>query len=199
MRVIAGIARGRTLKGPPARRRGGPAVTGTRPSSDLVRGALFNALSAVATDFTRVLDLYAGTGALGIEALSRGAEWCDFVEKDRAMAEIIRENLRTTAFDDHAGVYPISAERAPQRLTNAPYTLVLADPPYADPASSAALKAIANSELVSAENTTIVLEHSGRDEPLGNLGPFRLAKVLRHGDSAVSIYLPDDDSDRQGR
>jgi 16S rRNA (guanine966-N2)-methyltransferase len=151
---------------------------------------LFNALAALGADLTRTLDLYAGTGALGIEALSRGAEWCDFVEKDRSMAEIIRHNLQSTGFEASARVYAISAEKAVERLEDGPYSLVLADPPYSEAAAVDAIEAIACSNLVSAENTTIVLEHSGRDEPRDNLGPFRLARVLRHGDSAVSIYLP---------
>src|SRR5688572_24535053 len=131
MRVIAGSARGRTLKGPPARRRGDRSG-GARPSSDMVRGAVFSALEAMGADYTRVLDLYAGTGALGIEALSRGADWCDFVERDRVMAEVIRENLRLTGFDDRAKVYPVAAGRVQEGLVEGPYTLVLADPPYAD-------------------------------------------------------------------
>ena len=78
MRVIAGTARGRRLKGGSER--------GLRATSDLVRGAMFDMLQSMGADLSRVLDLYAGTGALGIEALSRGAGWCDFVEKERASA-----------------------------------------------------------------------------------------------------------------
>jgi 16S rRNA (guanine966-N2)-methyltransferase len=152
----------------------------------MVRGALFSALDALGADYTKVLDLYAGTGALGIEALSRGAEWCDFVERDRVMSEVVRENVAQTGFGDRAKVYPIAAERALPRLAG-PYTLVLADPPYTAGAWSV-LEGLAASALV-AEDATIVLEHSARDEPRGDLGRFQLEKVLRHGDSAVSIYL----------
>lgn len=198
MRVIAGSARGRQLKGPPSHRKGGRSG-GARPSSDLVRGALFSALDAMGADFTRVLDLYAGTGALGIEALSRGAGWCDFVERDRAMADVIRENLRLTGFEGRAKVYPVAAERALDRL-DGPYTLVLADPPYADAGARRLLEALAASGLADAAETVIALEHSARDEPRGDLGEFCLAKVLRHGDSAVSIYLPaEPPADEQGR
>ena len=82
MRVIAGSAKGRRLKGPPERR-GASAVT--RPTSDLVRESLFSALDSMEADFTQVLDLYAGSGALGIEALSRGDGTCDFVERHRTV------------------------------------------------------------------------------------------------------------------
>lgn len=199
MRVIAGSAKGRHLKGPPARRQGDRSA-GIRPSSDMVRGATFSALDAMEADFTRVLDLYAGTGALGIEALSRGAGWCDFVERDRVMSEVVRENIALTGFGEQAKVYPITAEKALQRISG-PYTLVLADPPYAAGAIDL-LESLAVSPLL-APHATIVLEQSARDEPRGDLGRFHLAKVLRHGDSAVSIYLstePDSpqDSRQQG-
>jgi 16S rRNA (guanine966-N2)-methyltransferase len=184
VRVIAGSAKGRHLKGPP--RKGDRSLA--RPSSDIVREALFSALDALGANFSRVLDLYAGTGALGIEALSRGAAWCDFVERDRGMAEVIGENLRLTSFDGRSKVYPMPAERILRKL-NEQYTLILADPPYADLAAVGVLQALAASPLTG-EETTMVLEHSARDEPAAGLGPLCLARVLRHGDSAVSIYCP---------
>ncbi|MDP9180416.1 MAG: RsmD family RNA methyltransferase [Chloroflexota bacterium] len=184
MRVIAGSAKGRHLKGPP--RKGNRSLA--RPSSDMVREALFSALDAVGADLSRVLDLYAGTGALGIEALSRGAAWCDFVERDRGMAEVIRKNLRLTGFELRSKVYPVPAERVLKQL-NERYTLVLADPPYADVAAVGVLEAVAASPLT-AEDTIVVLEHSARDEPAASLGPLCLIRVLRHGDSAISIYCP---------
>ena len=181
MRVIAGTAKGRHLKGPPRK-------SDARPSSDMVRSALFSALDALDADLSRVLDLYAGTGALGIEALSRGAAWCDFVERDRGMTEVIRENLRLTGFEARSKVYPLPAARALKQLSE-PYTLVLADPPYADAEAFGVLETLAASPLA-CDDTIIVLEHSARDEPAGDLGRFCLARVLRHGDSAVSIYCP---------
>lgn len=182
MRVIAGSARGRQLKGPPSRGR-----QGVRPSSDMVRGALFDSLTSLGVDLTRVLDLYAGTGALGIEALSRGAEHCDFVEKDRAMAAIIRQNLEATGFADSAGVVQADASRVRDRVSG-PYTLVLADPPYADEAALAVIAELAAAGLIDPESGTIALEHSTRTEPPAEIGDFTLARSLRHGDSSVSIY-----------
>ncbi|MCI0818762.1 MAG: RsmD family RNA methyltransferase [Chloroflexi bacterium] len=184
MRVIAGSARGRPLKGPPGR------ASDVRPSSDLVRGALFDSLAALGADFTHTLDLYAGTGALGIEALSRGGESCHFVEKNRAMADVIRENLDALAFTDSAQVIVAPVERAIERLTG-PYTLVLADPPYADPAAIALLERLAQSGAIDGDHGTIALEHSTREEAAAAIGPFLLVRSLRHGDSSVSIYRPD--------
>src|SRR3989304_5000235 len=100
MRIIAGSAKGRRLRGPPG--------ASTRPTSDLE------------ADLSRVLDLYAGTGALGIEALSRGAEWCDFVERDRASCEVIRENLAHTGLAEKAKVLCWPVEKAEGRLSG-PY------------------------------------------------------------------------------
>ena len=107
MRVIAGVARGFPLKGPP-----GPA---TRATSDKVRGAIFDALVLHLED-ARVLDLYAGTGALGVEALSRGAASCLFVEKAAAACRVIEANVRATKLADHALVWPMTVERALDRL-----------------------------------------------------------------------------------
>src|SRR5215470_4305509 len=97
----------------------------------MMRGALFSALDALGADFTRVLDLYAGAGALGIEALSRGAEWVDFVESKPAARRLIEDNLALTGLSGRAGVHAVAAEHAIGRL-HEPYDLVLADPPYAD-------------------------------------------------------------------
>lgn len=180
MRVIAGIAKGRRLKGPPAR-------AATRPSSDLVRGAMFDALASMGADFSRVLDLYAGSGALGIEALSRGAQWCDFVEREAPACAVIRENLRLTGFEDRSRVHCTAVERVAERLEG-PYTLVLADPPYAiAEAAGRVLESMAASPLMD-EECVVALEHSAREEPRGELGPLSLFSVRRHGDSAVSIY-----------
>lgn len=185
MRVIAGRARGRRLKSPLARPRA--AASSVRPSSDLMRGAIFSSLASLGADKSRVLDLYAGSGALGIEALSRGADWCDFVERDRSACELIRENLRLTGFEDQARVYQLSAERAQVQLEG-PYTLVLADPPYADGAALLVMESLSSSALIERGRTILAMEHSARNEPPQEIGALSLIKSLRHGDSAVSIY-----------
>ncbi len=177
MRVIAGRAKGHRLAGPPSR--------ATRPTSDLVRGAIFSALDSMATDLSRTLDLYAGSGALGIEALSRGAQRCDFVEKDARACASIRQNLSKTGFEGQAEVLCAPVERALPRLEG-PYTLVLADPPYA--LAATALEGLAERGLVEAGGSTLVLEHSSREEAPEQLAGLTRVKTLRHGDSAVSLY-----------
>jgi 16S rRNA (guanine966-N2)-methyltransferase len=152
-----------------------------------MRGAIFSALASLGADLSRVLDLYAGSGALGIEALSRGAEWCDFIERSSAACVVIRENLRLTGFETQAAVHCVVAGRANERLSGA-YTLVLADPPYADVDSHDVLERLVSSDLVQPGRTVLVLEHGARTEPGAVLGPLALLNSRRHGDSAVSIY-----------
>lgn len=178
MRVIAGTARGRHLKGGRER--------GLRPTSDLVRGAMFDMLQAMQAGLERVLDLYAGTGALGIEALSRGAAWCDFVERDARLCQVIRENVRIAGFVEKAAVFCLPAERALTKLTGE-YSLILADPPYRDEKADEVLQRIASSSLVRPD-AVIVFEHSKRKEPPPVLGALSLTTRRRHGDTVISIY-----------
>jgi len=178
MRVIAGRAKGHRLAGPPSR--------ATRPTSDLVRGAIFSALDSMGADLSRTLDLYAGSGALGIEALSRGAASCDFVEKDARACASIRQNLSKTGFEGQGEVVCLPVERALARLGGL-YTLVLADPPYAEQAASV-LEGLAERGLLDAGRTVLVLEHSSREEAPERLAGLTQVKTLRHGDTAVSLY-----------
>ncbi len=177
MRVLGGTAKGRLLK----------AVVGTRPTAARVRAALFSALEAMGASVDRVLDLYAGSGALGIEALSRGASWCDFVEQDRRACAQIRRNLVATGLAGRASVICSSVERALGRLRG-PYSLILADPPYRDERALETLAQLASSALVVVGLTTIVIEHRSSQPMPSAMGPFRLVKTLRHGDSALSFY-----------
>lgn len=123
MRVVAGSARGRRLGAPPG--------ADTRPTTDRVREAVFNALGSLGiVEGATVVDLYAGSGALGIEALSRGAASAHFVESDRRAAAVIEDNLEALALADRAVVVRRPVEAAIADLP-APLDLVLADPPYA--------------------------------------------------------------------
>ena len=123
MRVVAGTARGRRLRSPDG--------DTTRPTSDRVREAVFNALfSQGRLDDARVIDLFAGSGALGIEALSRGAAHVWFVESDRSAVAVIDDNLDTLGFRAESTVLPIEVERAIAAGFGGPVDLVLADPPY---------------------------------------------------------------------
>lgn len=178
MRVIAGKAKGFRLKS----LRG----SNLRPTSDMLRGAIFSMLESLAPEWSRVLDLYAGTGALGIEALSRGADWADFVEKNPRLCTIIKENLNTTGFSEHSKVYCMPASKAISVLDKV-YDILLLDPPYADPTVASTAEKISSSQLVG-KDSTIVIEHSKRTPLEDRLGGFQRVKSIRHGDSCVSVY-----------
>jgi 16S rRNA (guanine966-N2)-methyltransferase len=124
MRVISGSARGRRLQAPPG--------DGTRPTSDRVREATFNALGSLgAIDGATVLDLFAGSGALGIEALSRGATTATFVEQDRAARSVLEANLASCGFTEAAEVVAGDAPRFLAAAGSRRWDLALLDPPYA--------------------------------------------------------------------
>jgi 16S rRNA (guanine966-N2)-methyltransferase len=178
MRVIAGSAKGRHIKVP----RG----TGTRPATDLVRGAIFSILEAADADWSRVLDLFSGSGSLGIEALSRGAGWVDFVDQAPNCCRTIRENLVKTGFADRARVHCSSVAKAISSLEGE-YSLILIDPPYADSAIGGLVQRLATSRLVGPD-TTVVITHSSRLPLAQSYPPLKAAKERRHGDSSITVY-----------
>ena len=184
MRVIGGSVRGRRLQSPPRPKASGR--PGVRPTSDLVRGVIFDMLDAMGASYDRVLDLYAGSGALGIESLSRGDGVADFVESDAGAAATIVANLAATGFQSRANLLRLTAARAAARLSG-PYTLVLADPPYYDEDAPEVVRRLAASPLVDSE-TVLVLEHHRRRAAPDELGPLRMYRSRRHGDTVVSIY-----------
>jgi len=178
VRVITGEAKGRRLKGPP-----GPQ---TRPMADKIKEAVFSALEALGVDAARVLDLYAGTGAVGIEALSRGADWADFVDAQAAACAVVRQNLAHTKLASRAEVHnsPVAAFL---RRRGKPYDLVFVDPPYADPDIFPMLERLAASSLV-APATVIVLGHSPQVEVPERLEGLTLLRDRCHGGSCFSIF-----------
>ncbi|MFW0859937.1 MAG: 16S rRNA (guanine(966)-N(2))-methyltransferase RsmD [Dehalococcoidia bacterium] len=178
MRVIAGRAKGHPLKS--------PRDAHIRPTVDLVRGAIFSALESLSVDWSHALDLYAGSGALGIEALSRGAEEVDFVERNHRCCSIIKENLKHTGLAERSRVYRMEARKALRTLEKQ-YTLIFLDPPYSDRSGHTMLGEVADSSLAGRQ-TTIVMEHSQKLSPQETCGKFQMIRRLRHGDTCVSIY-----------
>jgi len=149
MRVITGTAKGHQLKVPKRT---------TRPATSLVRGAIFSILETTTGDWAQVLDLFAGSGSLGIEALSRGAGWVDFVEREPRCCDIIRQNLKKTKLSAQAHVYCYSVAKAISFLDKE-YSIILMDPPYSDLTIGNLVTQLASSKLVGA-NTVIVVTHS---------------------------------------
>ena len=178
MRIIAGKARGRVLAAPSSSK--------TRPITDKVRAAIFSILESLETDWSRVLDLYAGSGAVGLEALSRGALWADFVDYDHRCCAVIRRNLDATGFSSQARVYCCKTSRALSFL-NGKYSIVFFDPPYAETSLSSLLMDVATSSLVG-ENTTVVVSHSTRLSVGDSYGELFRVKARRYGDTSISVY-----------
>lgn len=183
MRVIAGIARGRRLFSPPDR--------SVRPTADRVKEALFSIVTSLygSLEGMTVLDLFAGTGSLGIEALSRGAAEAVFVEKSPTAARIIERNLALTGFMEKGTIvrqqFPSCLELL--RETGKTFSLVLADPPYAgDGLEEIPLRLIESSLL--AEDATIVVEHAAR-RCLPTLADHGIVYSRRiYGDTGLGIY-----------
>ena len=198
MRVIAGKAKGHPLRSIES--------GSVRPTADKVKGAIFSMLEAaafkaglvepgylgrvqegeLAFPWRRVLDLYAGSGALGIEALSRGAEWVDFVEADPRAREAIAENLKRTGLAARARIHGMRAEAAISTFDH-PYDLILMDPPYSDPAADLVFRQLCESALVG-PGTYIVYEHSRQRAVPSGCGPLRLVKTRFHGRTGISLY-----------
>jgi 16S rRNA (guanine966-N2)-methyltransferase len=180
MRVIAGKAKGHQLKFP----RG----TSTRPATDLVRGAIFSILENISdkSNWRAVLDLYSGSGAMGIEALSRGAGWVDFVEREPRCCAIIKENLAKTKLADLAHIYCYGVLKAISFLDKE-YDIILMDPPYSDTSVGDVISRLAGSRLVG-KDTTVVVTHSPRFQLEPSYPPLHLIKEHRHGDSTIALY-----------
>jgi 16S rRNA (guanine966-N2)-methyltransferase len=178
MRVIAGSAKGHHLIGPDRRT--------TRPATDLVRGAIFSILEGLASDWSQVLDLYSGTGAMGIEALSRGSGWADFVDRQRRCCAIIKQNLENTNLADRAHVYCMEVEKAITMLDKE-YDVIIMDPPYRNEEIGNTISKVASSKLVGPE-TIVAVTHSSHLTLNPEYPPIKLIKERRHGDSCIAIY-----------
>lgn len=186
MRVIGGNWGGRRLLGPP---RGAE----TRPTTDRVREAVFSALGA-RVDGARVLDLFAGTGAMGIEALSRGAAHADFVELDRGLCQTIQTNLETLEAPRALwSIHRRDARRALKALKG-PWDVVFIDPPYGHLLEREVLAGLAEGDLVT-PGGTVVVEHSSRETlSLPSAATrYELVDARAYGDSTISTVRRLDD------
>lgn len=167
MRVVAGRLRGRRIESP----RGDT----TRPTTDKVREAVFNALGSLdIIDGGRVVDLFAGTGALGIEALSRGAAHCTFVERDRGALDVLRQNISTLGLSEQATV--ISGDATSLANAGIECDVLLADPPY----GFATWQALLNQVHAS----VAVIES---DDPIGEIAGWETVRERRYGGTIVTF------------
>lgn len=176
--MIAGTAKGHSLKTP----KGGQ----TRPTTDMVKGALFNII-AEHLGGARVLDLFAGTGSLGIEALSRGAEFCTFVDSSRECIDLIRWNLKHTKLMDRSQVQLGDSLIWLGRVAGRQYDIVLLDPPYGRNLVVEALQRLSDGGFLS-ETGIIIAERDAKDNIPERMGDLKLFRNQSYGGSVLSFY-----------
>ncbi len=177
MRVITGSARGKRLKELPG--------MDTRPTTDRVKEGLFNAIQ-FDLEGRRVLDLFAGTGQLGIEALSRGAAWCDFVDCSAAAIGVVRENVRGCRMEERAAFFQkdflafLSAAKAP-------YGVVFLDPPYRSGALERAILRLGEIDIVAGNGIIVCEAPAGPPVPVPP-GPWERGRDYRYGKIGVTVF-----------
>ena len=178
VRVVGGTARGMTLK----------ASRGwVRPTSQLVRGAIFNRLALAGLKDSIVLDLYAGTGALGLEALSRGARHTDFVEANARQCTVLRANLTAADMTDRARVFNTKVERALELLGQS-YDFVFLDPPYAQGIPRRVMERLARIPLLH-PGSMVILEHASKVSPPSTYPSLQLDQDRHYGGTSVAFYV----------
>jgi 16S rRNA (guanine966-N2)-methyltransferase len=183
MRVISGICRGKKLTA--------PAGVSTRPTSDRVKEALFSILGS-RIDFAgiRVLDVCAGTGSLGIEALSRGAISCCFVEQNKIVSAVLEKNIHSTCCQDRSTILTMDAVKALQVMATRGqcYDLVFFDPPYGSELYPGVLEAIGSSGVLPC-GSIMVVECSVRNPLLETYGCLKNFDRRVYGETAVELFV----------
>lgn len=180
MRIIAGEAKGRKIVAPEGRE--------TRPTSDRVKESLFNILMNEIGD-AKVLDLFAGTGNLGLEAVSRGASQCIFVDNSRDSIKIIHKNIELLKYEDFCEVYDNDAYMALNVLhkRNIRFDIIFLDPPYHKNIIPLCIEKIAGYNILN-DGGVIAAEHDIRDELADNIQDMSLCKRSAYGDTVLSFY-----------
>ena len=177
MRIIGGAMGGRRVKAPPG-------IT-TRPTAERVRESLFSILGAPEED-TRVLDVFAGAGTLGLEALSRGAVFADFIERSDAALRCLRQNIEALGVRASSRVHRGDARRVLRQIST-DYRWVFIDPPYRAGLASEVLDILGSGALLT-EDAVIVVEHDRRGESDSRNGCLVRTEVRRYGDTSVSFF-----------
>jgi 16S rRNA (guanine966-N2)-methyltransferase len=181
MRVIAGEYRGRILKS--------PADNKTRPTSDRLRETIFNVLAPKIDEETRILDLCAGTGAIGIEALSRGAKFVTFVDKSRRSCALIEENLdRLGVPEDRTEVIALAAENFTGRKHAPGWDIAFYDPPYDTDYSLVLYDFGADDGTLLREDGILIAEHHSKNMLPDAVGNLRRWRILKQGHTCLSFY-----------
>jgi 16S rRNA (guanine(966)-N(2))-methyltransferase RsmD len=180
MRISAGQHRGRQLRSPKGGR--------TRPTSDLLRQALFNVIGG-RLQGARVLDLYAGTGAIGLEALSRGAAHATFVERERGALQSLRANVESLGLETRTRVLPADVPVALRRLTQEVerFDCVVLDPPYGLALAGSCVDWLAPGDLLG-DNALLAVQAFHKEALPAEAGVLRQTWRRRYGESSLTIY-----------
>lgn len=180
MRIIAGAARGTRLKMVPGKH--------VRPTADRVKESLFQVIGPFFSGGW-VLDLFAGTGALGLEALSRGAERAIFIDQSRTSLETVRRNAEAARMTDCVEIYRQDARTALKVLQqrDLQFRLIFLDPPYHEQLLLPVLKQIGESQLLEEEGV-VIAEHPTKQEPPVSIGSLVQTRQLSYGDTSISLY-----------
>ncbi|MBO55945.1 MAG: 16S rRNA (guanine(966)-N(2))-methyltransferase RsmD [Dehalococcoidia bacterium] len=179
MRVIGGTAKGRRIRGTLSPK--------ARPTTERVRSAIFNILDPYTFIDQKVLDLFAGSGSLGIEALSQGAAWVDFVEIDNNQCQVIQSNLEGTGFKEKSSIRCGDVNRVLPRLEG-PYRLVMLDPPYRLETTANVIQSISDSDQLLEVGSTVIVGHSRHTELAETYGSLYLESHRRYGDNVLEFY-----------
>ena len=181
MRIISGLYRGRTLRSPSGHK--------TRPTSDRLRETLFNILSPGIDEETRFLDLCAGSGAVGIEAVSRGAGFAAFVDKSRRACALIETNLDLLDVpEEQTEIFCSSAENFVSRKHETGWDVIFYDPPYQDNYALILHEIGENESPVLNENGILIAEHHSKNLLPDAKGELRRWRLLKQGETCLSFY-----------
>jgi len=180
MRVISGIYRGRVLKSPPDNK--------TRPTSDRLRETLFNILTPQINDETRFLDLCSGTGAIGIEALSRGTAFVTFVDKSKKSCALVEENLDSLGVPESStDILALDAENFTGREHSNGWDIAFFDPPYESDYSIVLHEFGYNATLLN-DGGILVVEHHSKKQVPDEVGRLRRWRIIKQGETSLSFY-----------
>ena len=173
MRVIAGAFKGRNLKSPPSMQ--------VRPTSDRLRETLFNVIAPRIED-TRFLDLCAGSGAVGIEALSRGASYVTFIDRSRRSCQLIESNVALCRItEEQHEIYCMPADDFLRQSKTFPWDIIFFDPPYKE-------DYLRTLNLLGSFRGLLIVEHHHKNSLPETIGNLRRIRVLKQGDSSLSFY-----------
>jgi len=190
LRIIAGQAKGRKLNSLKGRK--------TRPTSDRVKEALFSMLSSIVVN-KEILDLFAGTGNLGLEALSRGAFKATFVDKDKSALNLLKSNIKLLEFEERAEIYLADAFKALKMFGKAKkkFDIVFIDPPYGENLYERIIISLLCDKVLNKESI-VVIEHLSQLHLREKYNGLSIAKSRRYGNTCITIYTKEDTNENSG-